>query len=239
MTSLRDPFSAVRQAQFEAQLDFFHSMTNQAFESAGRVAALNLAASRDAAQRSLGATFSLLNSRDPRDFLVLGGQAEEGMRSLFAYGRELLGIAGGARPYAVRPLALAQQQAVETVEVIERAVEAAPSGAADAAEAAPAAIAEPVAEAVAEPVTQALAAPLAEAAPASTEPVVVVEAEPVTLTAIEPAPVAEPTPIAAAVGQGEVLAAVAPHPAAAPVPAADEAPLPKVEVPRASSRRKK
>lgn len=238
MTSVRDPFSAVRQAQFEAQLDFFHSMTNQAFESAGRVAALNLATSRDAAERSLGATFALFNSRDPRDFLTLGGQVEEGMRSLFSYSRELLGIASGARAYAVRPLALAQQQSIETVEVIERAAEAAAP-----VEAAPAPVAEPVVEAVAEAVAE--AAPEPVAAPVSTAPVVVVEAEPVVAAAaepvpvIEPAPVAEPTPIAAAVGQGEVLAAVALHPAAAPVPAADEVPLPKVEVPRASSRRKK
>jgi len=222
MTSLRDSFSAVRQAQFEAQLDFFQSMTNQAFESAGRVAALNLAASRDAAQRSLGVSYALFNSRDPRDLLTLGGHAEEGMRSLFDYSRELLGIASGVQASAARPLALARQQAVETVEVIEHAAPL---------EAQPAAAAEPVA-AVApasnEPVV------VVEA-----EPVVVVEAEPVAVTAIEPAPVAEPTPIAAAAGQGEVLAAVAPHPAAAPVPAADEVALPKVEVPRASARRKK
>jgi len=213
MTSLRDSFSAVPQAQFEAQLDFFQSVTSQAFENAGRVAALNLAASRDAAQRSLGATFALINSRDPRDLLTLGGQAGEGMRSLFAYSRELLGIASGVQAAAVRPFALARQQAVETVEVIEH-----------------------TAPAEAQP---AVAEPVATVAPATNEPVVVVEAEPVAVTAIEPAPVAEPTPIAAAVAQGDVLAAVAPHPAAAPVPAADDAPLPKVEVPRAPARRKK
>lgn len=210
MTSLRDPFSVARQAQFEAQFDFFHTVTSQAFDSAGRVAALNLAASRDAAQRSLGATFALLNSRDPRDLLTLGGQAEEGMRSLFAYSRELLGIASGVRPSAARPQALARTQPIDTVDVTE-AVSPAP--------------AQPAPE------------------PASAEPVVVVEAEAAPQAeapaAVEPAPVAEPTPIAAAVAQGEVHAAVAPHPAAAPVPEIGEVALPKVELPRASSKRKK
>lgn len=204
MTSLRDPFSAVRQAQFDAQLDFFNAVTSQAVESAGRVAALNLAASRDAAQRSLGTTFALINSRDPRDFLTLGGQAEEGMRSLFAYGRELLGIASGIRPPVLRPLALSQEQAVETVEVIERRVE-----------------------------------PVVEASAPAAEPLVVVEAEPASVVDIEPAPVAAPSPIAAAVAQGEAHAAVLPHPAAAPIPVAAEVALPKIELPRASARRKK
>jgi hypothetical protein len=232
MTTLSDQFSAVRKAQFEAQFDFFQSFTSQALDSASRVAALNLALSRDTVQRSLGAGFALANSRDPRDVLTLGGQAEEQVRSLFAYGRELLGIAAGVRPYAALPQSLprAPQVAVETVEVIERGMTE------TVAEAAPAAAAPLEA-----PVEQ-----LAEAAPVAAEvatsaPVVVAEPEaaPEALAAAaEPVPVAEPKAIAKAVGKGMAAAAAVPHPAAAPVAELSAAER-KVPAPSVSSKRRK
>ncbi len=210
MTPFSEQFSAVRKAQF----DFFDSLSTQAIESAGRLAALNLAVSRDLTQRSLGAGFALLSSRDPRDVLVLGGQAEDQVRSLFAYGRELLGIASSVRPYAVplRLLALAKEQAVETVEVVEQSV-AAPL------------------EAVASTVVE-----------ATTEPVVVaglVPAPEPLLAAAEPIPVAEPKAIAKAAGKGTARAAEVPHPAAAPVAPLEAAELPKVELNAVSAKRKK
>ena len=249
MTSLGDQFSAVRKAQFEAQFNFFNSITTLALESASRVAALNMAISRDAVQRSLGATCTLMNARDPRGMLSFGGQAEEQMRSLFAYGRELLGIASGMRPYAVRPLALApiqaDKQAIETVEVVERSL-------ADTAGQAVSAAAGPVQATEAEVGTATAAATepahaVSAIAPV-TEPVVVAEpapaAEPEALAAMaEPVPVAEPKAIVKAVGKGAARAAAAPHPAAAPVAAAATgaaaAEAPKVEVPPVGSRRKK
>ena len=218
MTSPRDQFSAVSKAQFEAQFDFFNSMTTQALDSAGRLAALNLAVSRDSVQRSLGLSVALLNSRDPRDILSLGGKAEEGFHSLFSYGRELLGIASGVRPYPVRPQALGQAQAIETVEVIERsaAIEAAPAAEAAHAVSAIAQVSQPIV--------------VAEPAP---------EAETLANVA-EPVPGAEPKAIAKAVGKGAAQAAAAPHPAAAPLAAAaDEVKVPKVDTPPASSRRRK
>ncbi len=239
MTSISDQFSAVRKAQFDAQFDFFNAIASQTLESASRVAALNMAVSRDAVQRSLGASFALLNSRDPRDVLSLGGQAEEGFRSLFSYGRELLGIAAGVRPYAVRPQGLSAPQAIETVEVVERGVAEVQS--------ASAATVETVVEAAVE------AAPAVEAAhsvaafaPVS-EPVVVAEpaAAPEAATealAAEPVPVAEPKAIAKAVGKGAARAAAVPHPAAAPVAelATDEgAEAPKLVPAPAVSKRKK
>lgn len=248
-------FSAIRKAQFDAQFDFFNSMTTQALESAGRLAALNLAVSRDSVQRSLGASFALMNSRDPRDVLSLGGQAEEQMRSLFAYGRELLGIAGGMRPYAPRPAALAQAQAsrllIDTVEVVERSVadlvaDTAPAVAAPV-EAAAAATDSPL-ESVAEPSSDAAsaadpaAAILAAIAPAD-EPVVVAEPAPAPelLAAAEPVPVAEPKAIAKAAGKGTARAGAVPHPAAAPVAASatDEGAAPKIVMPQGAPKRKK
>lgn len=230
MTSLSDQFSAVRKAQFEAQFDFFNSMTTQALESAGRVAALNLAVSREAVQRSLGTGFALMNARDPRDVLTLGAQAEEQVRHLFDYGRELLGIASGVRPYAALPQAMAQarQQAIETVEVVERAADTV---------AAPAPAPEPVA--AAEPAAETAAPVAAEDGPEA-EPVVLAEPAPEPLAAVaEPLPAAEPTAIAKAAGQGTSRAAVAPHPDAAPVPATDSVELPKVGIARPSSKRRK
>ncbi|MGI4844793.1 MAG: phasin family protein [Janthinobacterium lividum] len=233
MTSISDQFSAVRKAQFDAQFDFFNAIASQTLESASRVAALNVAVSRDAVQRSLGASFALLNSRDPRDVLSLGGQAEEGFRSLFAYGRELLGIAAGVRPHAVRPQALSAPQAVETVEVVER-------GVAEVQAAAAAAV-----ESIAEPAVQA-AHPVSAFAPV-TEPVVVTEA-PAALEAgtdalaAEPVPVAEPSAIAKAAGKGAAHAAAVPHPAAAPVAELakdDSAEAPKLVRATAAPKRKK
>ncbi|KFC65549.1 phasin family protein [Massilia sp. LC238] len=239
MTSISDQFSAVRKAQFDAQFDFFNAIASQTLESASRVAALNMAVSRDAVQRSLGASFALLNSRDPRDVLSLGGQAEEGFRSLFSYGRELFGIAAGVRPYAVRPQGLSAPQAIETVEVVESGV----------AEVQPASVAavESVVEAAVEAAPAVEAAhPVAAFAPVS-EPVVVAEPaaapEAVAETlAAEPVPVAEPKAIAKAVGKGAARAAAVPHPAAAPVAelATDEgAEAPKLVPAPAVSKRKK
>lgn len=247
MTSISDQFSAVRKAQFDAQFDFFNSITTQALDSAGRVAALNLAVSRDAVQRSLGAGFALAQSRNPRDVFALGSQAEEQMRNLFAYGRELLGIASSLRPPVVRPQALglaslqANKLAAETVEVLERsvtnAVQAAPAAAAPVAAAA--AAVESVAEAAVEPAPAVEAAhPVAAFAPV-TEPVVVAEPEAAQevatqaaaeALAAEPVPVAEPTAIAKAIGKGTARAAAAPHPAAAPV--AELAAGERVEAPK-------
>ena len=243
MTSISDQFSAVRKAQFDAQFDFFNAIASQTLESASRVAALNMAVSRDAVQRSLGASFALLNSRDPRDVLSLGGQAEEGFRSLFSYGRELLGIAAGVRPYAVRPQGLSAPQAIETVEVVERGVAEVQSASAAAVESAVGSVVEAAVEAA--PAVEA-AHPAAAFAPVS-EPVVVAEPaaapEAVAETlAAEPVPVAEPKAIAKAVGKGAARAAAVPHPAAAPVAelATDEgAEAPKLVPAPAVSKRKK
>lgn len=219
MTSLPEQFTAARKAQFEAGFEIFHSLANQAFESASRVAALNLATSRDALERSARTATALFASRDPRDLLMLGGHAEEQVRSLFSYGRELMSIAGGIKPYAVRTPVLSGTN-VETVAF--KAVAPVP---------APAPVPEPV-----------LAAAAPEAAPS--EPLVLAEPEPaveliVTATEAAPAPVAEPKAIAKAAGKGTARAAVVPHPAAAPVAALDEAEAPKIELPPPSPRRKK
>ncbi|MCD2515396.1 phasin family protein [Massilia sp. G4R7] len=226
MTSLPEQFSAARKAQFEAGFDIFQSFANQAFESASRVAALNLATSRDTLERSARTATALFASKDPRDLLMLGGHAEEQVRSLFSYGRELMNIAGGIRPYALR--APTQAPAGNDIETVAFKPVLAPAP-----------LPEPVVETPA-PAVEAAAPVLAGTPPA--EPVVVAEPEPAVeliVTATEPAPVAEPKAIVKAVGKGAARAAVVPHPAAAPIPAADEVETPKVQLAPTSPRRKK
>ena len=241
MTSLPKQFSAVGTTQVRAQFDFLHSFATQALEGASRVASLNLAISRDAVERSTRAAQTLIASRDPRDLLVFGGHAEEQVRSLFDYSRELMGIASGVRLYA--PLqapvaASATQLAARAAEAVE-AVVTAPAPVVSLAETEVVVVAQPEPAVQAEPADAAPA--LSAAAPSEpvvvAEPEVAAEAPAVEALAVEPAPVAEPTAIAAAAGQGEAQAGVAPHPAAAPVPAEGAAvPVPKVAN---SSRRKK
>ena len=228
MTSLPEQFNAARKAQFEAGFDIFQSFANHAFESASRVAALNLSTSRDTLERSARTATALFASRDPRDFLMLGGHAEEQVRSLFSYGRELMNIAGGIRVLAARTPALSSSE-IETVAF--KAV--APVPVPPAPEPEPEPVAE-VPEAVAPP-------PVAQELP-DAEPVVVAAPEPAVeliVTASEPPPVAEPKAIVKAVGKGNARAAVAPHPAAAPIVENGETELPKVELSPSSPRRKK
>lgn len=186
-------------AQLRTQVDFFQSFTSQAFDSASRVLALNLATSRASVECSTRAAQALMASRDPRDLLTLGGAAEEQVHSLFNYTRELMSIAGSVQPFAAGlKAAAAPAEAVAKV-------------AADTAEAATAA-----------------AAPVHSAPAGEAELVVVAEPgqeqeRPAEQRAneAEPAPVAEQTDIVMAAGQGEPHAGVAPHPASAPVPAAE------------------
>ncbi|NNG22843.1 phasin family protein [Telluria aromaticivorans] len=206
--------------QFETQVDFFQSFTKQAFDSASRVVALNLATSRASVERSTRAAQALIASRDPRDVLSLGGAAEEQMHSLFDYSRELMSIASSVQPYALGVKAPAA--ATQLAAPIENAVEA----------------------------VEAATAPVAPVAPvhtASAEPVVVAEPEqePVAeqlAVEEEPAPVADQTEIVMAAGQGEPQAGVAPHPASAPMPAEEasiQIQVQKVAPASTSSKRRK
>ena len=246
MTSLPEQFSAAAgqsqanvKAQFEAQFDFFNKFANQALENASRVVNLNLAVSRDSVERSTRAALALAASRD---LLALRSHAEEQVRSLVDYSRELVGIASGIKLYApvLDAPALQQQLAAPFLKTVEAVVDA-PVPAVKVAEAdvVVAAQPEPVAAAKeVEPEPEPDPAPVAAAAQA--EPVVVAEQEPAPETqalAVEAAPVAEPTILATAVGNGDAQAGVAPQPLSAPMPTETA----EVRVPKlaSGSRRKK
>jgi phasin family protein len=96
MTSLPEQLSEARRSQLEAQLDFFRTLTAQAFDSASQVMALNFNASRASVEQSSRAVRQLMSISDPRDLLALGTHTEEQLRTLFAYSRDLFSIASGA-----------------------------------------------------------------------------------------------------------------------------------------------
>jgi len=100
MTSLPEQLSAARKSQLDTQFRLFHTYTNQAFDNANRLMALNLAVSREAIERSSRTVRGLLAASGPRDLNLLRSHAEEQVRSLFAYGHELMGIASSLRLYS-------------------------------------------------------------------------------------------------------------------------------------------
>jgi hypothetical protein len=97
MTSLSEQLSAVRQSQWEAQLNVFRTLTTRALDSAEQLIALNLKTSRASVEQATGTMQQLMHVTDPRDLLAIGSQAQGQWQHLFSYSRELLGIATGAR----------------------------------------------------------------------------------------------------------------------------------------------
>jgi len=249
MTSLSEQLSAAPNnyltAPMNAQLTVLNALATQAIDSASRITALNLTTSQEVLERSAQTARQLIGARDARDLTVLRSHAEEQVHSLFAYSRELLGIAVGAQPFLLRSATPAPAPATVTMPIAEMApvadmaqavvdagkatadtVQAAAERTLDAVAAAP--LPEPVAVAPA-PVAEAPepevdAAPQAEPAP---QPAPTIDA--VASVLQEPAPdevaldvlsspaAAKPTPIAQAAGNGAVMAATPPAPAAAPI----------------------
>lgn len=238
MTSLPEQLSAASTRQLSAQLDaqfrFFNTFATQALDNASRIVALNLSASRDSVERSSHTLRQLIDATQPRDLLVLRTHAEDQVRSLFNYGRELFNIGANAQPYGLRTIMqTAAPPAAAAAAATEALVSEAPQQATQAAVQAT--------EVITEQVTQA-AAQLAEPVSAP-EPFVVEQAAPVASAAEvqatileEPVPVSEQKPIAKAAGKGSSKAAAAPQPLAAPVEDKDSASVTRIGTP--SKRRK-
>lgn len=100
MTSLSEQFSAVRQSQLETQLDVFHKLTSRAIDSAEQLIALNLKTSRASVEQAAGTVQQLLHASDARDLFAIGARVQGPWQHLFAYSRELMGIATGVRTVA-------------------------------------------------------------------------------------------------------------------------------------------
>src|SRR4051812_7487137 len=97
MTSISEQFSAVRQSQWETQLDMFRQLSNRALDNTEQLIALNMRASRASIEQASGTVKQLLEVSNPGDLVAVGTAAQGQWHQLFAYGRELLGIATGLR----------------------------------------------------------------------------------------------------------------------------------------------
>lgn len=246
MTSLPEQLSAASTRQLSAQLDaqfrFFNTFATQALDNASRLMSLNLSASRDSVERSSHTLRQLIDATGPRDLLVLRTHAEEQVRSLFNYGRELANITANAQPYGLRTIApqAASPAAVAPIvqtALIAEAVQEAPKEAIQAAEK----VTEKFTEKVTEQIKQ-TAEQIPEPA-AAPEPFMVEQAEPIATAAEvqatvleEPVPVSEQKPIAKAVGKGASKAAAVPQPLAAPVEDKESATVTRIGT---SSKRRK
>lgn len=105
MSTLPEQFSAARQSQAEAQLNFLRSLTSRTFESAEKIIALNINASRASVEKSSAAMRQLITAQDPRDLLSLTNRTQENFDSLLAYGRELFSIAASLQAGLIKPAA--------------------------------------------------------------------------------------------------------------------------------------
>jgi phasin family protein len=261
MTLLSDQLTAVRQAQWEAQLDMFRKMTASALDSAGQIAALNMRTSRASVEQVTGTLKHMLEARDPRDLFALGSAAQDQLHTLFSYSRELFGLTVGGRslpgaiPLLAAPAPTANIPASYT-QVIEQASIATNAAATITSEIAAAAVdtGAALSEAAidAGSVARVEAAPEAAPAPAETQQAApaedpaaarLAEVEAAIETAVvDEVPSAEPTPVAKAVHELATKPAGATHPAASSVAlAASDAQveLPVVTPPKAARSRKK
>lgn len=245
MTSLPEQFSAASTRQLSAQLDaqfrFFHTFATQALDNVSRLALLNVSASRDSVERSSQALRQLAGATQPRDLLALRNHAEEQVRGLMNYGRELFNITANAQPYGLRTIAPEAAPAVAVAAIVrETLVPEAPQQAPEAAVQAAETVTESVTEAVTEVATEAVTkqveqAPQLTETAVAPEPFVVEQAEPVATAdevqasiLAEPVPVSEPKPIAKAIGKGAPKAAAVPQPLAAPVEDKDSATVTRI-----------
>lgn len=226
MTSLPEQLSAASTRQLSAQLDaqfrIFHTFAAQALDNVSRLASLNLSASRESVERSSQTLRQLAGATQPRDLLVLRTHAEQQVRGMIDYGRELFNITANAQPYGLRTIAPAAVPAAAAPAAVAAVVHE--TLVAEAPPEAPQAVA-----AVAEPAPDAAPAP---------EAFVVEQAEPLASAAEvqptileEPVPVSEPKPIAKAAGKGAPKAAAVPQPLAAPVEDQDAATITRIGAP--------
>lgn len=212
MFPLPEQLSSAAKSQWETQLQLFSTLSQQAFDGAEKIIALNLDASKAAIARTADTAQHLLAAHDAREFLSYStSQAQPGIESVLAYSRQLFGIASSTQAQLLEAakarLATASPAAAAPVpvEVQVEAIVEVPV-------AAPVVISKPEPE----PETEPVPVPAAKLAP-------VAEAKPV---APAPLPLAATLPIAAS-----APAAIAPTPAK--VAATVKAPV-KAEAPVAS-----
>jgi hypothetical protein len=136
MTLLSEQLSAVRQSQWEAQLDMLRTLSTRVLDSTEQLIALNMKTSRTSMEQATGTFKQLLEVTNPRDLYALGSVAQGQWQHMFAYSRELLGIATGvralgwsalpaARPVPAAPLLLSSNVAPAPAQTAQQAAGAA------------------------------------------------------------------------------------------------------------------
>jgi hypothetical protein len=249
MTSSSEQFSAVRQSQWESQLDIFRKLSSRALDNTEQLIALNMRTSRASLEQATGAVRQMLEAREPRDLLAIGSNAQDQWRHLFDYGRELLGIATGMRgtwstlppmatlPALSAPLRLIPAPSANLPASPSQAAEQAAIAAADAATVAGeiTAAAADIGSAMVEAVASAAPAPAAaadapaaeEAAPAATvvEPASPAEAALSFADAAADTAIADDVPPLEATPLAQALNDLAPKPAGVEHPIVSTVPL--------------
>jgi phasin family protein len=103
MSPLPEQFSEARNLQIDAQFKLLGTFTGKAFDSAEKVIALNIDASRASLEKSSVLVRQMIAARDPRDLLALASETQSQFDSVLAYGRRLFGIATGVAAAAPAP----------------------------------------------------------------------------------------------------------------------------------------
>jgi phasin family protein len=196
MNSIPEQFSEARKSQLDAQFNFFRSYTDKAFDSVEKVIALNFEVSRDSLERSSALVRQMIAAKDPRELFTLSGQTQSQFDSLLAYSRRLFGIAVDAA--AVAAGTAAKAAAVLPAPSIKAATPAAPA---------------PAAAAPSEVRASSDEAPAHTVMPPPERVVVSKEAA-------QPGSIAEPNPVAKAVGHPDSL--TKPIAASFPVPSSSK-----------------
>lgn len=96
MTSLTEQLSAVRQSQWNTQLDLIGRLGSRTLDRSEQLIELNIKTSRASVEQAAGVVKQLFEVREPRDLFALGAHAQDQWQQLFSYGRALMGIAAGA-----------------------------------------------------------------------------------------------------------------------------------------------
>ena len=222
MSSLTEQFSAVTKSQLEAQFKIFNTFASTAVDSAEKVIALNINATKASVEKSSAAARKLLEAKGPQELFSLNAGQPTGFDNLLAYGRQLVNIATAAQTELLQSaqsgIKQAQEQAQELAKASPLAAVVKPLQAvatAPAAKPAPLASIAPVAESAPAPAAKAsepadppptLAAAVSAAVATPDNAPVIAEAS----TASANEPVASPA-------QKAAKAPAKPKPAAAPI----------------------
>lgn len=224
MSTFTEQFSAATRSQLEAQLNFFSTAANKAFEGAEQLIALNINTTKDSVETSSAAVMKLITADDPREVFGYSTLAKPNLDSVFAYTRRLFDIATGTQTALFKSARLPLTGALEQVAHSAVAMLAAPAAAAAApALAAPAepAVPAPAAKSAAMVVDTVEAA--AQAIKAAETPAKSVKLSKKPVVAVKPAAKAQPAAPAPASAKATPLAKAAAKVAEAP---AKPAPFP-------------